>query len=110
MADPDQKAQLRDLEERINAAKSAGQDEIPHQEEHFSQAQLAWRMVIELVAGVGIGVGLGLGLDVLLGTEPIMLLIFLLLGLAAGVRTMMRSAAEVQKMNDGADAPRDEDT
>jgi ATP synthase protein I len=30
-------------------------------EEHYSQAQLAWRMVIELVAGLGIGFGIGLG-------------------------------------------------
>ena len=34
---------------------------------------LAWRMVIELVAGLGIGFGMGYGLDVLFGTLPVFL-------------------------------------
>jgi len=68
-----------------------------HSEEHYSQAQLAWRMVIELVAGLGIGFGIGYGLDSLFGTLPIFLVLFLFLGLAAGVKTMLRSAQEVQR-------------
>jgi ATP synthase protein I len=68
-----------------------------HSEEHYSQAQLAWRMVIELVAGLGIGFGIGYGLDTLFGTMPIFLVLFIFLGLAAGVKTMMRSAKEVQR-------------
>jgi ATP synthase protein I len=54
-------------------------------------------MVIELVAGLGIGFGIGYGLDSLFGTLPILLVLFTLLGLAAGVKTMLRSAQEVQK-------------
>jgi len=66
-------------------------------EEHYSQAQLAWRMVVELVAGLGIGFGIGYGLDSLLGTRPWMMVVFALLGFAAGVKTMIRSAQEVQR-------------
>ncbi|HSG35960.1 MAG TPA: AtpZ/AtpI family protein, partial [Paracoccaceae bacterium] len=62
----------------------------------YSQAQLAWRMVIELVAGLGIGFIVGYGLDSLLGTMPIFLVIFIFFGLAAGIKTMLRSAKEVQ--------------
>ena len=40
---------------------------------------------------------MGYGLDVLFGTMPIFLVIFTFLGLAAGVKTMMRSAEEIQK-------------
>ncbi len=69
----------------------------PHQDEHYSQAQHAWRMVIELVAGIAIGFGIGFGLDSLFGTIPIFLVLFTLLGFAAGVKTMMRSAEELQR-------------
>ncbi|MGX9355244.1 AtpZ/AtpI family protein [Roseobacteraceae bacterium S113] len=95
MAGPEQDDQLRALEDRIEAAKAKDAPK-PHQEEHYSQAQLAWRMVIELVAGLGIGFGIGYGLDVLLGTQPFLMVLFVLFGLAAGVLTMVRSAQEVQ--------------
>ncbi len=91
---PDQ--DLKELEDRINAAKERRAPSKPHQEEHYSQAQLAWRMVIELVAGLGIGFGMGYGLDVLFGTLPIFMVLMTFLGLAAGVKTMLRSAQEIQ--------------
>ena len=52
-------------------------------------------MVIELVAGLGIGFGMGYGLDLALGTTPWLLIIFTLLGFAACIKTMMRSAKEM---------------
>ncbi len=54
-------------------------------------------MVIELVSGMAIGFGLGYGLDVLLGTLPILMIVFTLLGFVAGVRTMLSTAREIQK-------------
>ena len=89
------RARLEALEKRIAAAKGEAPVKA-HQENHYSQAQLAWRMVIELVAGLGIGFGIGYGLDVLFGTMPIFLVLFILAGFAAGVKTMLRSAKEVQ--------------
>ena len=96
MTDPDQKQQLEQLEARIAAAKQA-QEPAPRADEHYSQAQLAWRMVIELVAGLGIGFGIGYGLDSLFGTLPIFLVLFILLGFVAGVKTMLRTAKEAQE-------------
>ncbi|WP_135506044.1 AtpZ/AtpI family protein [Roseovarius aestuariivivens] len=95
MVDPDERERLARLEDRINQLKAKDAPK-PHQESHYSQAQLAWRMVIEIVAGLLIGFGMGYGLDYLFGTIPIFLVIFTLLGLAAGIKTMMRSAAEIQ--------------
>ncbi len=95
VGDEDHKQRLAQLEARIAAARSASTPKL-HQEEHYSQAHLAWRMVIELVAGLMIGFGIGYGLDRLLGTLPIFLVLFTLLGLAAGIKTMMRSAQEIQ--------------
>lgn len=95
MADDPETDRLKALEERIAKAKGA-QAPKPHTEEHYSQAQLAWRMVIELVAGLGIGFGIGYGLDALFGTRPFLMVVFTLLGFAAGVKTMIRSAHEIQ--------------
>lgn len=61
-------------------------------------------MVIELVAGILIGFAIGYGLDAVLGTMPIFLVVFILLGFAAGVRVMMRTATEFQAENLAQDA------
>jgi ATP synthase protein I len=87
---------LRQLEAKLAKARGARQPAKPHQEEHYSQANIAWRMVIELVAGMGIGFGVGYGLDYLFGTSPILLVLFILLGFAAGVKTMLRTAREIK--------------
>ena len=57
-------------------------------------------MVIELVVGLLIGFGIGYGLDSLFGTIPLFLVIFTLLGMAAGIKTMMRSAKELTQETD----------
>lgn len=86
---------LKALEERIKSAK-AGEEEVPHMKKDYAQANLAWRMVIELVAGLGIGFGVGYGLDYAFGTMPLFLVIFIFLGLTAGVKTMLSSAKEIE--------------
>jgi len=96
MSDRDDADRLKALEAKIAALKEPAEVK-HHSEEHYSQAQLAWRMVIELVAGLGIGFGIGYGLDSLFGTMPIFLVLFIFFGFAAGVLTMMRSAKEVQR-------------
>ena len=103
MADPDDSERLAQLEDRIKRLKGKDAPK-PHQEQGLSQAHLAWRMVIELVAGLLIGFGMGYGLDSLFGTMPVFLVLFTLLGLAAGIKTMMRSAREVQKSQPAAAA------
>lgn len=95
VTDPDDKAKMDALNARLKAVKEVHAPK-PRTPDHHSQAQLAWRMVIELVAGLGIGFGMGYGLDAIFGTSPWFMIVFLFLGFAAGVKTMMRSAAEVQ--------------
>ena len=51
-----------------------------------------FRLSSELVAGVLVGAGLGWLIDRLLGVSPWGLIVFLLLGFAAGVLNVMRSA------------------
>lgn len=103
--DPDR---LQEFEQRLERLKAGQRDERPHTEEHYSMAQHAWRMVIELVAGLGIGFGMGYGLDALFGTSPWLMVVMTLLGFVAGVKTMIRSAHEIQEQNEAARAARDE--
>jgi len=95
MVDPADKARKLALDARIEAAKTATAPR-PKAEDHHSMVQQGWRMVIELVTGIVIGFGIGYGLDALFGTLPIFLVLFVLLGFVAGVRTMMRTAKEIQ--------------
>ncbi len=67
-------------------------------------------MIIELTAGVFIGFGLGYGLDFLFSTKPAFILILTLFGFAAGVKTMMRSARELQEKELSAQDNREEDS
>ena len=108
VTDPDQTEQLRLLEERITALRKT-RAPAPAKEDHHAQAQLAWRMVTELVAGLGIGASLGYGLDILAGTLPWGLIVFTLLGFTAGVKTMLRSANEAQRRSMAQEAGRDEE-
>ena len=106
MTSPDQRQQMDQLEAKLAAAKQRGAPK-PRADEHYSQANMAWRMVIELVAGLGIGFGIGYGLDVLFGTLPIFMVLFVMLGLAAGVKTMLRTAEEIQSKQQAEPAEQD---
>jgi len=102
--DPDR---LNKLEERIAAVKKA-QEPAPKEQSKVGQAQHAWRMIIELTVGIGIGVGIGYGLDVLFGTMPWFLVPFTLLGFAAGINVMLKTAKELQEDNAADQAEMDE--
>lgn len=90
--DPDR---LRDLEARLAKVKGVEAPAKTNTVKGFSQGEVAWRMVIELVTGMVLGMAIGYGLDVLFGTLPIFLIIFSLFGFAAGVKTMLGTAKEL---------------
>ncbi|MEM6409296.1 MAG: AtpZ/AtpI family protein [Pseudomonadota bacterium] len=90
--EPDKEG-LQALNDRLEALKKS-QGLGPRADEHYSAANQGWRMVTELVAGLGIGFAIGYGLDYAFGTLPIFMVIFTLLGFAAGINVMMRTAKE----------------
>jgi ATP synthase protein I len=92
--DPDREA-LRQLGDRI--AKAKGATRPPGAMHSLGQGEAAWRMVIELATGMALGLAIGYGLDSLFGTAPVMIVIFALLGFAAGVRTMLGTAAALTR-------------
>jgi ATP synthase protein I len=100
VTDPDEKQRMAQLEDNIANAKAVHRPQ-SQIEDHHSQAHAGWRMVTELVAGLLIGFCIGYGLDSLFGTLPIFLVLFVLLGFAAGVKTMLRSAQDIQRAQSG---------
>lgn len=57
----------------------------------------AFRIATEMVAGVFVGGIMGYSLDRLFGTAPILLIVFLLLGVAAALMNSVRAAMKMQK-------------
>jgi ATP synthase protein I len=96
MADQPDPEKLAALGKKIAALKAAQTPERAAQSQ-YAKAGQGWRMVIELVVGVIMGFGIGYGLDSLFGTLPIFLVLFIMLGFAAGLRVMLQTAAEMDK-------------
>ncbi len=105
MGDRDTDDRIAALDARIARVRDKHAPKPPVQD-HHSMAQLGWRMVIELVTGLLVGAAIGYGADWVLGTMSLFLVVFTLLGFAAGVRTMLRSAEEFQGMTDQPAPPR----
>jgi ATP synthase protein I len=105
-------ARLQRLNERLARDQAGRSSESPGEDRATTASGYArgFRLSSELVAGVLVGAGLGWLIDRLLGISPWGLIIFLLLGFAAGVLNVMRSAGVVPRnaFDDG--AARDKDT
>ncbi|HUO93723.1 MAG TPA: AtpZ/AtpI family protein [Rhizomicrobium sp.] len=91
MPDPDE---LRALGKRLDEVRRQKEPR-PDQEAPPTSLGIASRFATELVVAVAFGGGLGWALDRWLGTKPIFLLVLVLLGAAAGIRNVMRAAAEI---------------
>tara|TARA_S200000501_G_C20156244_1_gene453792 strand:- start:133 stop:438 length:306 start_codon:yes stop_codon:yes gene_type:complete len=85
---------LKDLDDKLQNIKD-NKSEIKPDNLAFKSAHIGWRMVLELVIGIIIGIVLGFSLDSLLNTSPIFLIILIFFGFAAGVRTMIKTAKEI---------------
>lgn len=70
----------------------------------------AFRFAVELVVGVGVGGFIGWALDRQFGTGPWLLVLFILLGFAAGMLNVIRAAQRAQPRTPaGLPSVRDED-
>ena len=96
MIDYSRKKDLDKLDEKLQAFRS--KNEKVHTKRLKVQND-GWRMVIELVTGMLLGVSLGIALDYVLGSEPILLIVFSILGFMAGVKTMMATAKKMNETN-----------
>ena len=95
---PAMEGKLIELREKILKAKVKGKEKTTPTLGH-KNVSYVWRMVLELVIGMVLGFGIGYGLDQWLNTAPLMIVIMSLFGFVAGIRTMMRTAAEFVKFD-----------
>ena len=58
-------------------------------------ASRAYRLAAEFMAAIIVGAGLGYGIDLVAGTKPWAMIIFLLVGFAAGVLNVVRATKEM---------------
>jgi ATP synthase protein I len=92
-------ARLRDLGKQLGRHHSDGpSDSEPGQRPTTDASAMArgFRLSTELVAGVLVGAGIGWLIDRWVGTTPLAMLVFLLLGFVAGVLNVMRAAGVVR--------------
>ena len=96
--DSDLSARLRELEAQLDRKRDTAPDRGERFEECSSGAALgrAFRMSTEFMAGIIAGGGLGWVLDHWLGTSPWCLIVFLMLGFAAGTFNVVRAAGAGQ--------------
>jgi ATP synthase protein I len=97
-------ARLGSLDKRLSALRDGrklGTDQPSGGSEdgaaRASAMALGFRLSSELVAGVLVGAAIGWGFDRLLSVSPFGLIVFLLLGFAAGVVNVVRSATAASK-------------
>ena len=92
MTEPEKPSSLNDLDSRLQAARrkrDAAQDK--QREAANGGLGLAMRIATELVAALAVGVAIGWALDRWLGTKPWLLILFFILGSAAGVMNVLRA-------------------
>lgn len=95
MKNDSQLPSLDSLQAKIDQAKGSA-DTAPADASKADLAQAA-RLSIDLAAGVLVGLALGYALDSGFGTTPWCMIVLLFLGMAAGVRNMARSAAQIDE-------------
>lgn len=93
--DPDR---LTELGKRLDAIQT--RQEAAPKRAAPAQSTIAFRFATELVSALLVGGGLGWGIDWLFArfgfhTRPVFLIVFFVLGAAAGIRNVMRAATEI---------------
>lgn len=87
---------LAELRQKLDAEKRKGAERAaPARGGAVSGLAEAWKMGTEFVAGVVVGFVIGFTIDRVFGTTPWAMIVFLLLGFAAGTLNVMRAAGLV---------------
>jgi ATP synthase protein I len=83
---------LRTLGQRLDEQRPAGEERAREAPPSRAGYALAMRLAADFVAGIVVGAALGWGIDRLFGIAPWGLVVCLLLGFAAGILSVLRTA------------------
>ncbi len=87
-----------DINSRIQDLKSRYEDDSPPAQPHTQGMGAGFRVATDMVGGVLVGVFIGYQLDTFFATKPVFLLIFIVIGMAAGVVNVIRTAHRLDNM------------
>ncbi len=106
--DTELSGRLRDLGRRLGKNRGdSGEDGPKDSAPRNPNVAMALRAASDFVAGVIVGAALGWGFDQLFDTSPWGLIVLVLLGFAAGLVNVMRSAGAIRPRTGGDDHGRD---
>lgn len=100
MIDSDQPPELPELKRRLDKVRdrrAGAERKASSRSRSASDMGVGIKVAVDLVAGVGFGGGIGWSLDWWLGTKPWLLVVFLMLGFAAGLLNVVRTANQASK-------------
>jgi len=106
------KRRLHDLEGKVRDARARHEPASSEAQDRGSAMGEALKLATEMIAGVAVGGFIGWALDRLFGTAPILMVVFLILGAAAGILNVIRTAERRQAAAGplpGKDLPADDD-
>jgi ATP synthase protein I len=106
------KRRLHDLEGKVRDARERHEPASSQTQDRGAAMGEALKLSTELIAGVAVGGFIGWSLDRWLGTAPILMVVFLILGGAAGIINVIRTAQRRQAAAGplpGKDLPPDDD-
>jgi ATP synthase protein I len=106
------KRRLHDLEGKVRDARARHETSPSEAQDRGSAMGEALKLATEMIAGVAVGGFIGWALDRLFGTAPILMVVFLILGAAAGILNVIRTAQRRQAVAGplpGKDLPPDDD-
>lgn len=93
---------LEELGDRLGKTRAARAETAGPSQSGRAMA-VAIRAVTELIVSILVGSAIGWGLDWWLGTSPFMLLVFILLGFAAGTLNVVRATGHIGSDEPGAE-------
>lgn len=107
MAERDKPPSLEAIDARLKAARAARESGrrgrlADGRSANASGLGIGLRIATEIVAAIGVGVGVGLVLDRWLGSGPWLMLLFLVLGCAAAMLNVMRTANQLERQRKSA--------
>ncbi len=88
-------SEFDDLKKKIELTKNKYKSSLPQNNNNI--IGMAFRIGIELVAAIFVATFIGYYLDKWLGTKPIFIIILFIVGVAAGIFNVVRSAKMINK-------------